>query len=274
MLRHLTRYFQRIKNTASHSQDTAHLFARRTADGPLFEGCTAVITGGAGLIGSQIAREILRQGANVVVIDRDVTSTEALGNSEDEAKLRTIQLDLTDADAVEALQLDRCDILVHASGIQFASSVTTDNDEEWSASFATNVAAPVRLTRKLLPLLTQRRGNIVMITSIHAQLPSRWANYSAAKAAQAAMVREWAVDLAPLGVRVNSVAPGWVNDENQHSKLALLHQRTIPSDYIARAVTFLASDYHSGFTTGSVLTVDAGASLYSGRVPFDLPAGS
>jgi len=244
---------------------------RPAPNNQLLIGQTALVSGAAGLIGSAIVAELLSQGADVTAIDCDGAGLAALENAAGSSRLAAQICDLTDANQIARLDARNCDLLIHAAGVQVETTALDDTDLQWSQSLDANVAGPVRLTRKMLPALIRNKGSIIMVSSIHAALPSRWANYSAAKAAQDATMREWSIDLAPHGVRVNSVAPGWVSAVVKPSKLALLRQQTIPPEYIARAVTVLASDYYSRFTTGSVVSVDAGASHYSGRVPFDLP---
>lgn len=266
MLEKLQRFFARGRNVQAQREYPA------AAHDPErdFAGRTALIAG-SGLIGSAIAAELLARGSAVTVIDRNPQTLEKLASSVS-GKVQTVFADLADAGSISALDLPDIDLLVLAAGIQCEANSLSDTEEQWQASLDSNIAGPARLVRKVVPAMVARKaGSIVLVSSIHACLPSRWASYSASKAAQEAMMREWAVDLAPHGIRVNAVAPGWVSGDDRTSRLALLHQRTIPPEYIARSVAFLANDAQSAFTTGSVLTVDAGASLYSGRVPFDLP---
>ena len=150
----------------------------------------AVVSGAAGLIGGAITGELLAQGAYVIALDCDEGGLANLARRVDSDRLTTRICDLTDADGIAALDIAQCDVLIHAAGIQFETSSLHDTDEQWGQSLDTNVAGPARLTRKLLPKLIERKGNIIMVGSIHAELPSRWASYSAAKAAQAAMIRE------------------------------------------------------------------------------------
>jgi NAD(P)-dependent dehydrogenase (short-subunit alcohol dehydrogenase family) len=94
--------------------------------------------------------------------------------------------------------------------------------------------------------------------------------YSATKAALGMLVKELAVDAAPYGIRVNGIAPGWVAVDEQGGVLRHLYtplgQSSIDPACIARAAVFLVSDYHSPATTGAVLTIDGGLSLYNARV--------
>jgi NAD(P)-dependent dehydrogenase (short-subunit alcohol dehydrogenase family) len=237
---------------------------------PLLAGQTALVTGAGGLIGRAVTLALVEHGAAVLALDRDAERLAALPSG-----AQAIHADLTDAAQIDALALPPIQILIHAAGVQVEKTALDETDADWQRTFSTNLFAVAHLTRRLMPtFIWQRRGSITVITSVHQTLPSRWTGYSASKAAQAALVREWAVELAPHGVRVNGIAPGWVSDDERRSRLALLHERTIPPEYVARACVYLAADYFSQFTTGTTLTIDAGMSLYSGRVPFDLPGGS
>ncbi|WAT19305.1 SDR family NAD(P)-dependent oxidoreductase [Aurantiacibacter sp. MUD11] len=239
--------------------------------GKPISGCSAIVVG-AGAIGTSIAEALLDRGASVMLLDRDEARLSACSSSISNEGLTVNRIDVGDADAVEGLSVASCDILVFAFGVQSEVNGMAETEDHWRQALETNVAGPARLARKIVPVMAAGGGgSITFVSSIHAHLPSRWASYSASKAAQEAQMREWAVDLAQHAIRVNAVAPGWVSAEERKSRLALLHQRTIPPEYIANAVCFLADETQSAFTTGSVLTIDAGASLYSGRVPFDPP---
>lgn len=261
------------KNKQKESIESQNLVNKFPSKNGFLDGQTALITGGAGMIGCAITQELIQQGALVKVIDKNLASLEQLQKKIDHPLLQIYQADLTNTEEMDKLDLpETIDILVHVAGIQHEKQSIDETDRDWETILQTNVVAPARLTRQLMPrFMKQQKGSIMMITSIHATLPSRWTSYSATKSAQSALIREWAVDLAPYGVRVNGIAPGWVDNDVKKSKLALLHNQTIPPQYIARAVTYLASDYFSLFTTGTIMVLDAGMSLYSGRVPFDLP---
>ena len=84
------------------------------------------------------------------------------------------------------------------------------------------------------------------------------------------IVKELALDLAPHQIRVNGIAPGWTAEDKHQTPFrqrhAPLHNSSINPRYIGRAAVYLASDYFSKFTTGTVIKVDAGLSLYNHRV--------
>jgi NAD(P)-dependent dehydrogenase (short-subunit alcohol dehydrogenase family) len=89
------------------------------------------------------------------------------------------------------------------------------------------------------------------------------------------IIKELAVDLAPYKIRVNGIAPGWVAEDEQKQPLSieysLLHNCSISPCYIGRAAVYLASDYFSKFTTGTVLKIDGGTTLYNHRVAQNPP---
>lgn len=84
------------------------------------------------------------------------------------------------------------------------------------------------------------------------------------------IIKELAVEFSPYGIRVNGIAPGWVAADDRgnplHHEYTLLHKCSIAPCYIGRAAVYLASDYFSQFTTGSIIKIDGGLSLYNYRV--------
>ena len=110
-------------------------------------------------------------------------------------------------------------------------------------------------------------GSILFITSIHQSVPSQWISYSSSKAALRMIIKELAMDLAKHGIRVNGIAPGWVAEDKhgntRNFSYAPLYGSSINPCYIGRAAVYLSSEYFSKFTTGTVITVDAGLSLHS-----------
>jgi NAD(P)-dependent dehydrogenase (short-subunit alcohol dehydrogenase family) len=110
-------------------------------------------------------------------------------------------------------------------------------------------------------------GSILFVTSIHESVLSRWLSYSASKAALRMIIQELAMNLASHGIRVNGIAPGWVAEDDSGKTLdfepAPLHHTSINPCYIGRAAVYLSSEYFSRFTTGTIITVDAGLSLHS-----------
>lgn len=240
-----------------------------------------LITGAGPNIGRSIALEMARQGANVFFTNIDAAQCERLAQ-ELQAFPVTSQGYVVDMAQPELLdQLCQSfhqggitiDVLVNNVGVQFEEiglRPTTLN--HWKTTFDTNVIGPVYLSQQIAEAMIANgiRGSILFITSIHQFTICRWPSYSASKAALGMVIEELAVDLAAHGIRVNGIAPGWVAADEQgnplpHALTPLDHQSIHPT-YIGRAAVYLTADYFSQITTGSVLTIDGGLSLYSARV--------
>lgn len=180
-----------------------------------FEGKRALVTGGTRGIGRGIADRLLDGGATVAVAARSIP--------QDAGGLIVVESDVSTSAGVTALAeqaLDRLggiDFVVHNVGgsTQATGGSTTVPDEDWQHAFDSNLFTAVRLDRELVPvLLEQGSGAIVHITSIQRRTPLPASlPYAAAKAALANYSKALANELAPSGIRVNAVAPGYIETE-------------------------------------------------------------
>ncbi len=246
--------------------------------GQLLDGRTALITGAGANIGRSIALEMARHGANVLFTDIDAGRCKRL-----EAELapfpiaaRGFRSDVSNPDEVDSL-CERLlhdhllpDILVNNVGIALPTRNLLELDESaMEKVFRTNVFGPLRLTRCLVDAMVEHhiQASVVFLTSIHQWEIQRDISYTASKAALGMVINELAIDLAPYGIRVNGIAPGLVKEDEQgrslHNPDAPLFQRSINPKYIGRAAVYLAADYFSLHTTGTVLKIDAGTTAYS-----------
>jgi len=259
---------------------------RGVLDNRLLAGKTVLLTGAGKNCGRAIALEMARQGARLCFADCDPACCASL---EQElrawpAAARGFVMDLTRPETIDALcaELEQAgivpDVLVNNAGR--GSPVVGDaalEPELWRTIFETNVFGPVQLTRRVAAMMTARgvRGSLLFVTSVHQETVSRWPAYSASKAALAMLVKELAVEFGPAAIRVNGIAPGWVAEDGQGEPLCHeftpLYGRSVPPRYIGRAAVYLAADYFSHATTGAVLKIDAGSSLYNHRVAQDFP---
>ncbi|WP_067568164.1 SDR family NAD(P)-dependent oxidoreductase [Nocardia acidivorans] len=246
-----------------------------------FDGQFIVVTGGGTGIGRAAATAFAEQGAAGVVITGRRRETLDVAAAAHPALIPVVA-DVTTAEGANAVadavraHGGRLDVLVHNAGI-FRNTPLDDLDEaavreQWE----TNVIAPTLLTGELLPLLTSPGGNIVVVSSISARMAGPGSSvYSASKAAVDSLIRSWAVELGPRGIRVNGVAPGQVDTPilgvGGMSDIAVAdwystYAASVPAGRIGRVediaswITRLAEPA-SSFVTGEVITIDGGKLL-------------
>jgi 3-hydroxybutyrate dehydrogenase len=244
-------------------------------------GRTAVVTGGASGIGRACAQRLARQGATIVVLDLDETAAAevAAGIGGD---ARAIGIDLTDLDAVDALDLD-ADILVNNAGIQHVAPIEEFPPETFSLILRLMVEAPFRLVRRSLPHMYARGwGRIVNISSVHGVRASEFKSaYVTAKHALEGLSKVIALEGAPHGVTSNCVNPAYVRTplvDKQIDAQAQSHgigraevverimlapaalKRLLEPDEVAAAVAYLCAP-EASFITGSSLMIDGGWSI-------------
>ena len=250
-------------------------------------GKVALITGGSRGIGAATVRLFAAAGAKVVFSYQKARArAEALAKECGEANCRAIVSNLDSPESARALVADavkifrRIDILVANHGVWPAQDVAIDKmtDEQWRTTLSTNLDAVFGLVKhtvaqmKAQPRSGAVGGHIVLISSTSGQRGEAFhCDYSASKGALISMTKSLSTELAPAGIYVNSVAPGWVDTDM--SKPALddprtgdLIRRTIPigragkPEEIAAPVLFLCTEY-AGFITGEVFNVNGGAVL-------------
>ena len=243
-------------------------------------GRIALVTGAGGGIGRAIAMALAVEGATVHVTDIDADAANGVAGEIIAAggQARPDRLDVTDPAAVLAIFADlkdlhgRLDILVNNAGLNVRADFRHMTDDDWKKIRETNLDSVVRLSRDGFDLLrVSGHGVILNLASIMAERGMRQlTGYSATKGAVAALTRGMAVEYASFGIRVNYLAPGFVETaltervlRNPSINQALIDQTPMrrfgtPED-IAKAAVFLASD-DAAFITGTGLTVDGGMS--------------
>lgn len=237
-----------------------------------FDTLVAVVTGGASGIGAAIAHRLADAGAQVAVLDRDVSGADPRFFAE--------QADVSDDAAVRqtvdaaAAHFGRLDVVINNAGIGAQGTVEDNDDDEWHRVFDINVVGMVRVARAALPYLRRSPHAAVVNTcsiAATAGLPER-ALYSATKGAVLSLTKAMAADHLREGIRVNCVNPGtadtpWIGrllstaPDPAAERLALNarqpHGRLVSPEEVADAVAYLASP-RSGSTTGTSIAVDGG----------------
>ena len=257
------------------------------------EGRTAVVVGGGQSEGQgvgngrAVALTFAREGATVMVADRDLAAAETTAEliRAEGFLAATAQVDITVEDQVAALtdaarsQLGRVDVLHNNVGIVAGGTTDQIDEARWRLAFDVNLTGMWLTLKHLLPVMREQgSGSVINVSSLASFGAGASAiGYSASKAAVNSMSRSLALEYAPHGVRINVLAPGMIDtpmgvdtvarstgrprDEVAAERAALIpmgHQGTAWD--VANAAVFLASD-EAAFITGVVLPVDGGSTL-------------
>ncbi|MDT5062850.1 MAG: 3-oxoacyl-[acyl-carrier protein] reductase [Acidobacteriota bacterium] len=244
-------------------------------------GRVAIVTGGSRGIGRATVLRLAEAGADVVVnyLSNERAAEEVAERAREfGVDALAVRADVSDvgqaATLVEATakRFDRVDVLVANAGIWEGAPVEEMTEALWDRVIDANLKGTWAPCRAVVPLMKrQRRGSIVIVSSTAGQRgEAGYSNYAASKGGQISFTKSLASELAP-DIRVNSVAPGWVdtemNDEefrdnqvkdNLVSSIPL--QRLATADDVALSIVFLASDW-ARHITGEILNVNGGAVL-------------
>jgi len=236
----------------------------------------AIVTGGTRGIGRAVAEGLVAAGAKVVVASRKAdacaeTEAHLLATGGEALGVPTHMGDLAAVDALVAATVDRfggVDVVVNNAATALAQPLGHFTPEAWQKVFDVDLRGPVFLVQAALPHLTASpAAAVVNVISAGAFLFSaNVAMYAAAKAALMSFTRSMAAEYAPLGIRVNALAPGTVDTDmvrntSPEAQAAMagasLQARAASPDEMVGPVVFLASDAAS-FVTGQVLLADGG----------------
>lgn len=245
----------------------------------------AIVTGAGSGIGQAGAALMAREGARVVIIDRDEAAASATAQAINTAggSAEAIAVDVTDDESLRdaitsvAARHGRIDILHNHAGAQVAGDVEQVAIEGFDRSWDLNVRAHFMASRLVLPMMkAQGKGVIVNTSSSSGVLYDReMIAYATTKHAVIAMTRQMAGDVARHGIRVNALCPGWVDTPFNEPFITQMGGREAIEAYIAdrvplrrwahvdeiaEAILFLVSD-RSSYITGQMLVIDGGETV-------------
>ena len=245
-----------------------------------FKNKIAIVTGGTRGIGRAIVMELAKEGADVLFTY--VHSDDLAESLEKEVasmgfKATAYKLDVRDFEKCDEFKesiLDKfgsADILVNNAGIIRDKAVMMMTKEEWFEVIDTNLNGTFNMSKAfIVTFMKQKRGNVINITSLSGiiGLP-RQANYAASKGGIIAFTKSLAKEVASFNVRVNAVAPGFIETDmlkDLDEKYVSQAKTQIPlgrfgkAEEVAYVVSFLASDA-ANYLTGQVISIDGGLGM-------------
>ncbi len=243
------------------------------------KGLHCVITGGSNGIGAATVRRFVAEGAEVLIVDRDLDAANALANELGDA-VSAVKCDVRLEPEVKAAaesayeKWDHIDVLVNNAGSELNRSYDETTVDEWDRVLDTDLKGPWLVCKHFLPPMVERgAGSVINISSLNGLVgfPLSTA-YGSAKGGLVVFTRDMAIELANTGVRINCVCPGvidtgmmerWTDLMPDKSEAKDMLKGTMPigrmgtADEVAGAIFFFASA-DSTLCQGSVLSVDGG----------------
>jgi NAD(P)-dependent dehydrogenase (short-subunit alcohol dehydrogenase family) len=242
------------------------------------QGKTALVSGGTSGIGLAVVRRFVEEGAHVLVTGRRQDALDALHDELGDA-ITPVRADATQSEGIAAVYRAVAargrglDALHVNAGIGEFKPLEHVTAADIDTTFGTNVRATVLTVQGALPFLRDGSAIVVTGSSSASGTEPAFGLYGASKAAVATLTRTWAAELAPRGIRINTVVPGptetpglkGLAPENSDEFLAQIASklpfgRLLRPEEVAAAVLFLVSDQSSGMT-GSELAVDGGSTI-------------
>ncbi len=246
----------------------------------MLKGKTAIISGASRGIGRAIALELAREGANIsfnfLKSEKEAKELEkeisALG-----VKVKSFKVDIKDFDAVKSWVnktkelFGGLDMVINNAGIINDKALALMEPADWQEVINTNLMGTINLSRAaIITFVKQKSGNIVNITSVAGITGvARQTNYSASKAGIIGFTKSLAREVAPYNIRVNAVAPGYIETDmlgslKEEQRAKIMEQiplsRLGSAEEVAKVTKFLVSE-ESNYITGQTIVIDGGLSM-------------
>lgn len=241
-----------------------------------------LITGAGSGIGAETAKHLAKLGGKLAIVDingenLEKVAADIVANSSQFAPLKVVADVTTDAQRIISETIDcfgKLDVLINNVGIVARHGLMDLQIDMFDRIMQTNVRSTVILTQLAIPHLKLTKGNVVNVSSLVGSIAHPYLlTYSMSKAAINQFTKCIAVELGPLGIRVNAIAPGIIHTNMvealpQAEKESLVKniQQSYPlgrlgeANDISSAIAFLANNDAAAFVTGSIMSVDGGAS--------------
>ena len=255
-----------------------------------YAGKNVLISGGGSGIGHAICLRLAAEGANIILIDKDLQGGQAVEQElkQQNTKALFIRADITSEADVEKVHKEATlffgtiDVLVNNAGAAFAENYAMTTLENWNQDIALNLTGHYMLTRLFLPdMEAQGKGAITNISSVNGAQSFGNPAYSAAKAGVISFTQTLAIEYGPKGIRANVVLPGtvetpvWQTRKDSRPEVFELVKGWYPvgrvgrPEDIAAAVAFLSAD-EASFVNGASLNVDGGLTAGNFRMIKDI----
>lgn len=237
-------------------------------------GKVVLVSGGAGDIGEAVVRAFAKQKSRVILGDLDQNRADEISKRLEDWNVSSCPLDITSEESVKETvatvksRYGRIDVLINVAGVLCRKSFFDTSKEDFEESLAVNVTGLFLASREVAALMAgEGAGSIIHISSLNAKLAAEnRVLYGATKAAVNSLTQSMALELGPLGIRVNAVAPGIVDSSMARVRLNTpelrktfadaipLRRLALPGD-VAHCALFLASPY-ADYISGEVILVD------------------
>ncbi len=246
------------------------------------QGNVAIVTGGSRGIGRAVVERLAQSGVHVIINylqDEEAALSTSKVATQHGTEALVVRADIRRVDAAEEvvraaiLRFGRIDFMICNAGIWKGAPVEILSEELWDQTIDVNLKGTWTMCRAAVPeMKKRRRGRIVIVSSTAGQRgEANVSNYAASKGGQISFAKSLASELAPFGITVNSVAPGWVDTEMNlevfgDANFRRSVEQSIPlgriatADDVAYPILFLCSEW-ARHITGEVLNVNGGSVL-------------